>query len=437
MKAGNEQHIKSDFFFHCLDICCSLIEKKYGRGSIRNWTNGDYVKLSAQILRETGTLVSANTLKRIFGKIRTSSRYYPQKATRDALARYTGFRDWDELEEKQRPAEDGEPVSRTRQRTSPGRRKRKISGILVLLAALFLLTIWIRSGRSPEELENIHLVCENPIGGNPHSAIFRLKLPEGFPPRFPDLLLDYGDGKHEKLNPPNTLITHYYEIPGRYYATLNYRDERLDTIPVYLKTDGWTATGTMVRDTTRVYPVLNTPLFRNGTMTLDGEDLYHAGIDTNRTFFVHYVLSKPLGISGDNFILTAKVKTSPPRPGVRCSQLVVTVFGEKTDHNFFIIKPGCVTWSGLRFSEIVKEGKYNDLSFLGADLTGGGSFRLEVADQSVRLWINGSQVHTTSYQVPLKEIRGLKFAFAGTGFVDRIFLKDRSTGKVYEENFGE
>lgn len=436
MKIENEQHITPHSFIY-LDICCGLIEKKYGRGPISGWTNGDYVKLSAQILRETGTLVSANTLKRIFGKIRTSSRYYPQKATRDALAHYTGFGDWEELERKNSSPGGSGPALAGGRKISPKNKKRTLGIGLILLAVMLAPVIWIRSERSPEAPEGVRLICKNPVGENPHSAIFHLDLPDGFPAHFPDFVLDYGDGKHEILNRPNTLVTHYYEMPGRYYATLKYRETDLDTIPIYIKTEGWTATGTMMYDTTRVYPVLNTPLFRNGAMTLDSRDLYHAGIDTNRTFFVHYVLSKPLEISGDNFLLTARIKTSPPRPGVRCSQVGVTVFGEETDHNFFIIKPGCVTWSRLRFSEIVKDGKYNDLSFLGADLTAGGSFRLEVADRKVQLWINDTLAHTVRYQVPLKEIKGIKFAFGGLGFVDRIFLKDLGTGNVYEEDFGE
>ena len=33
----------------------------------------------------TSVQISPNTLKRIFGKLKTHERYYPQKATRDAL----------------------------------------------------------------------------------------------------------------------------------------------------------------------------------------------------------------------------------------------------------------------------------------------------------------------------------------------------------------
>ncbi|MCF0074364.1 hypothetical protein LZD49_28025 [Dyadobacter sp. CY261] len=78
-----------------LDHCCQLVSEKYGKPDAVHWTNSDFIRLSSILYRQTQVQISPNTLKRIFGKIKTDARYYPQKATRDSLARYAGFADWD------------------------------------------------------------------------------------------------------------------------------------------------------------------------------------------------------------------------------------------------------------------------------------------------------------------------------------------------------
>ena len=80
------------------------------------------------------------------------------------------------------------------------------------------------------------LICNNPEGENPHSAVFKLQLqpsfrgdPDGFKVRF-------GDSRQQKKKiTPGDLLTHYYEIPGRYYAVLEYNNTPLDTIAIFLK----------------------------------------------------------------------------------------------------------------------------------------------------------------------------------------------------------
>ncbi len=79
--------------YYYLERCCQRVAETYGREEWSEWTNGDYILLSRILFRKTRVQISPNTLKRIFGKIKTDARYYPQKATRDALAAYAGFGD--------------------------------------------------------------------------------------------------------------------------------------------------------------------------------------------------------------------------------------------------------------------------------------------------------------------------------------------------------
>ena len=65
------------------------------------WSNANYIVLAEAIARETKIHISKNTLKRVFGKLKTEEFYHPQKATLNALALFVGYRNWDELVSKE------------------------------------------------------------------------------------------------------------------------------------------------------------------------------------------------------------------------------------------------------------------------------------------------------------------------------------------------
>ncbi|MES2777379.1 MAG: hypothetical protein V4722_24585 [Bacteroidota bacterium] len=449
MIAENEQYESKESFYY-LEICCRYVGEKYGNATISLWTNGDYVKLSGILSKHTDIQISASTLKRIFGKLKTNERYYPQKATRDALANYAGFADWETFSQKHaRPVKTEQPKQqeadqKTEEPAAPAAEKiipKKRSWwpvIGLLVAAITAISIWKFSEKEQPLKANtkgVAFICNNPEGENPHSAAFRMQLPGDFTGDTSGFTVDFNDGKVEKKIIPGSLLTHYYEIPGRYYPILKYNGLTVDTAFVYLKTNGWTATVTMERDTTRVYPVNNSNLFKNGKMLVNTKELLQAGVDTNHTFFVHFANTKPLNINADNFELIANVATSQLRPGVRCSQVNIELYGERSQHSIILIKPGCVSWVHLRFSEIFLDGETVDLSSIGTDLSGGGIIKLQVINKKVHLLVNEKLLYKTSYNFPLNKLYGVKISFAGIGTVNTLLLKDLNTGERFHDGF--
>lgn len=441
-------HPENKHAFYHLEICCRYVGEKYGHPVISGWTNRDYIILSSVLSRQTNVQISPNTLKRIFGKLKTPDRYYPQKATRDTLARYAGYADWEKfvqqhprpeipyIEVEKVPAaivQDELPVTNQKPQT--------ISWWLIVLPVVILagLLIFISSKdkETPPVINGAELICSNPEGTNPHSAIFRLKLPPDFNGQEGNFFVKFGDGR--SLRPINTLrpTTHYYEIPGRYYAVLLYNKLPIDTVPIYLKTDGWTATANMQSDTVRVYPLPEVDLLRADGLHVNTGALLKTGVDTGRTFFVHFVNAIPMGISGDNFELSADLITSADRPGVRCSQVNITVFGEKSRHIFRVMKPGCASFNGWEFSENILNGESEDLSSLSRDLSKGGNIRLRVKDKNGTLWINGRQVFQSNYKTPIGNIYGIEILFSGIGKINSVILKDLMSGKSHNDTFAD
>lgn len=75
-----------------LNFLLNLVEKHYGRHIA---TSTDFESLSVIIERETGELLSASTLKRIYGYV--TMKPIPRKSTLDILCRYIGKKSYDHL----------------------------------------------------------------------------------------------------------------------------------------------------------------------------------------------------------------------------------------------------------------------------------------------------------------------------------------------------
>lgn len=438
--------------FEYLDYGCQLISEVYGKPDRARWTNSDYIKLSNILYKKTRVQISPNTLKRIFGKIKTDARYYPQKATRDALVNYIGYPNWESFtnapvvlqnvtdipastETKQDVEiiahETVSPVSTRPAKKSNLQKVIAVISTLVVLIGAVAYYFFVPSGST----QTASIVCRNPVGGNPHSATFALKgISQGGSDSNP-YYIDFGDGRKLILHANDTLVSHYYEEPGRYYAVLKQNKRPLGLATVYLKSAGWVATARMMYDTTRVYPIEVPGLFQGNKNSISAREVARAGVDTNRTFFIDFTNSQPTEIDGDNFDLIARVQTSPDRAGVRCSQVRLTLFGESSRHRIDVMKPGCLHWANLQLSEVIKEGQLEAMDFLGADLRDGGTLELKVEDKHARLYINGKQVYETTYSQSLKKIYGLDIMFAGVGTIHSVSLTDLKTKKSFSGNF--
>jgi len=434
--------------FDLLDHCCQLVADTYGKPDSSEWTNSDFIRLTSILYKKTHVQISPNTLKRIFGKIKTDARYYPQKATRDALAQYVGFADWDKFIQAQsqpqaavparRPAVQPAvipsaeiPMPRPLPRKPPARR----GWLAALVLALMVVAAWRGFQLWQNKRPEVTLFCKNPEGGNPHSAVFVVRDFGSVSELSNEYSIDFGDGDKMPLNARDSVYSHYYEVPGRYFAVLKKAGTPLDTVPVFLHTSGWTATANMMYDTTRVYPIEAPDLFSRGYNSISAKEIARAGVDTNRTFFVNFINTHLTGIDGDNFELLVDVKASPPRPGVRCSQVRLTVYGDSSNHMVDIMKPGCAHWSKLQFSELHKDGRSEGPDFLGADLTTGGTIAMKVVNRRATLLINGKEAYKNTYTKSLRHIYGLDIMFAGIGTARSVQLKDLKTGKRFAGNF--
>ncbi len=428
---------ENSIFFQQLDICCQKVALKVGDKDIAEWKNSDYVRLSGLLHRQTKVNLSENTLKRIFGKLKTSTRYYPQKATRDALAQFIGFRDWYEFELLHQIGKENtmsNKLENSKQSPEKSIEKKKSYITLYIGVGIFLLAVILGISylyKSDDYISNVKLVCLNPNGQVPHSALFKLDIKGTLTADSSNFNIDFADFKPKKSNFKDSLVNHYYEAPGMYFPVLYHNNTSIDTASVYLQSKGWDIIATMQHDTTRVYPIFKNIEKAQQNYFVSAREVLNAGIDTNKTFFVSFANVKPTNISADNFEVSANIKTSANRPGVRCSQIDLIIYGEKDLHYLSLIKPECVAWSTFKFSEIEQDGDKNDLRALGHDLTNGALLKLRIENKHVKLYIQNKEVFKTSYKKPIGKLMGIKITFAGIGSFQNFLLSDLKTGERF------
>ncbi len=433
MKTHYEQAESSDFFQH-LDICCQKIAQQVGEKQISDWTNGDYVKLSDLLAKKTKIQLSESTLKRIFGKARISDRYYPQKATRDALAQFVGYRDWAEFEfGNDNAANQHLTPPKTLENISDAKPGKNREAWLMLAAfvglALILILIVLKPAAYSDMVRKVKLVCINPTGTSPHTAIFKLKTSEKNLDSMSRFSVDFNDERTKRDHFTDSILNHYYESPGRYYPRLYYNNLIIDTSYVYVQSNGWLATGINELDTTRVYPVVLPPM--NRAITITPSEAVHAGIDTLHTFYLAFSNIKPTKISGDNYELSVQFNSTLNTEVIRCSQVSIDIFGEFDKYYIKFTKPDCNMWARYQFAEMVKDGRNDDLKFLGHDFSGGGRLKVHVKNKVVSLFIDNKQVYKTQHKNSIGRIMGVTITFAGIGSFEQFRLSDLITGERF------
>lgn len=421
-----------------LAICSTLIVQKMNTPTMHEWPNAKFIQLSTAIARETKVYISKNTLKRIFGKLKTEESYCPQKATLDALAGFIGYPDWDKFkangrlrlnEELNDQGSDAQPVI---VKSMPIGLPIKKSLIFTLLAiatiVLTALTVFFKN--NPTDQKVVRLSCVNPDGKNRHSAVFKLQVAEGYTDTGA-FTVDFNDKSKTAVKLNNDCVVHYYDTPGWYQTILSRNGVPIDTNIVRIESDGWFA---YVSGQSEIYRKALINSFDgsiSGMKGLTNKDIIRAGGDTIKPFFLHFANIKKTNIDGDNFELQTRVKMSDVAKHGECAQVHFSIYGDIDDDYIGITSPNCTAWANAEFSEQVRAGLWTDLRSLGKDLSNGGSVKLYVKNKKVSFYVNNKLIYTTKYSKKLGKISGVKILFSGIGEVYAFSLRDLNSG----ENF--
>jgi hypothetical protein len=417
------------------------VAKKFGYTEPDMWQDGLFVSLSEEIEKETRFIISRNTLKRLFGKIKTSEHYNPQIETRNALARYAGFPDWNKFR-MQMLAENGanyhtespqltetasklNPTEETKTDSKKSFQKKlvlAISLVVIVLLAVFNIS-W---PEQTPDYSRIKVTVTNPIDTAPFTLVINYEIPSDIK----DSLYIGVGGTNFYLEPKKKSYVHSLSRP--IYSFIYLRDSKKKLIRAI-------AIKAYSRDLECYYEsgknVLQIP--KNDFIENGMAGLKRSFFATNRLdssdFISAFVKVKDFDIDGDNFkfICRYKVDKSPKI----CHNFQLKVFADSGHHELEIHNKGCEQYNFVAPAELYFGGKFENLTKLSTDLGAWHDLEMEVRNKDFVVTIDGKKRFFAKYKRTMGKLTVLKFQFNGFGQVDYYRMLNAQGKIVDKEEF--
>lgn len=437
-----------------LRLALKQIEQRQEWGPREEWASYHFRQLSEQIEAKSQVKLSSRTLKNLFEE-RFSENYNPQYPTKNALALFLDYANWQALKEAltqeaatpTSPASQEAPLSplvapRTEASlpASPllhpnptSLRPRWLKRGLpagTLLALVAIAYFWYTQRPAPP----VSFESLNPVGDAPHVAFFRYDI--------------------SGLNANTVFVEneeYLDETKQRYFltqdsGTLHFLYPRPYFFQVHLIGDRRTAASANVHVTTQDWAVLVS-------------NIYHAGLDPyqqagqlyvprrqtqslntrpDTAYFLEYRYFHPgIEIDGDNLSFEMRSLCSPEVGGQSCFDSGFELTGSKGRHYIRFVEKGCSEFARVIVGEKSYFGGLVDLSPLSVDLSRWRHIRLEVHDRQAIFWLDDRPVFRTAYDSSIGTLKGICLKFKGGGAVDFVRLKNNAGEVVYESEFDQ
>ncbi len=416
-----------------LNILIDLVEAKFGRGPSIHWKNRDFEDLNLEIQKKTKTNISSHTLKRIFGKIKTDDYYLPQKATINALKKYSDFKD---IEKRHTEiSSDGLSIEaiNSENTTDNYKRSKTVFATVICLAIVIVTAIYFFSIKKTINSSNFGVIqLISTEGQIPTSAQFEYSTPNN-----KDSFSICYDGNFEPIKVPNgknLKSNYYYQYPGLFKVRMWYNNKIISqTIPVYVQSKGWEAFASYnyQKQFDRFYHLDIKKCTQNSVFSPTKKVLHNVGIDTSRLPAVMLHNYSPTNINGDNFRLETTLKNSDEWIGASCNSVFLIITGSKESILFNFANPGCSYWINCRISEKKMDRSYENIKNLTFDMSHWQHFDIQNKNKQINISVNNKLRFSTSYHESIGKIMGVTIKFQGNGYLKDYKLSDLNGNEIF------
>ncbi|HYF67752.1 MAG TPA: hypothetical protein VD884_06435 [Ohtaekwangia sp.] len=445
--------MQNDFDDLLLTKCRQLIEQKLGWGSSEIWTNQDFDVLSELIEKETKVTLSVATLKRIWGKVKYTSR--PTTTTLDTLAQFIGYQNWrvfklEQLsaEETVVPGQDGSlpgsdaslvPHSRDVPKPETVETKRRKPFVVYAIAVcsaivILLLSSLMRNGeknvKSDEPADFSFSSKKILTEGVPNSVIFDYDATAAGADDTIFIQQSWDERLRARVNRVEHSHASIYYYPGFFQAKLVVNDRVMKEHNLYIRSNGWVPV--IEQSDVPVY-FKEREVIQNGVMTIPVERIEASGIALQpETPWVAFYNARTFGeLMSDNFIFETEVRNDYSQGAGVCQLTEIHIQLEGGVIAVPLSIKGCV--SKLLFGDMT--GRITDTSSLGCDFSDWINVRYEVRNRKGQIFIDNKKVYDTNLDVNPKKIVGLLYRFQGTGSVNFVKLSSIDGREIYKDDF--
>ena len=424
-----------------LKYCLHEIERKLSWEKSSLWKEPEFVRLSKIISEESDISISPHTLKRLYGKIKYKKYYNPQRATKDALAKFLGFLDWREFAAHYDNTIGCEAKP---EKSAIWTKKKFIVAVLVLSACFLTLLFMQRFLPATDHLDDktettsFSFDTTNSTGFVPYTVSVKYNIEQV---ASDSIYLDF-DFTHPvlghqrvKLNQQRFMYNYTYQIPGYYQIGLYNNSRELAVKNLLAMSEHWDSY--LFSEVKQGFWLDNEiqPAEREGYLYYSPEYLVKNGFDINPVFYTAHRLFKEFEIDGDNFEMEVRFKNSKKSGGITCYDFITRLFCENNLSYFRLMEKGCSGFSGLKVGTTEVTGVQQNLSSFTFDDERWNKLSVIVQEKKVQIFLNEELIYSNNYQGSNGKIVGIEQVFKGTGKLDYIRLKDRGTQREFFDDF--
>lgn len=411
--------------------CRKLIEEKFQLPANGSWKERDFQYLSDLLFEKTSTRLSISTLKRIW---KGPGDRNPQLYTLNALATLLGHESWNDFKNKVSPDRivREQPV-----KTKPSKKTLYWSAIAVLFIIALLLVFYFRSNRTSYDPSTITFKSrKNLSSGVPNTVVFEYDISKA---NFDSAFIQHTWDRRmrARITKENNTQTFIYYYPGYHTARLTLDTTVVKRERVNISTEGWQAI--VDNNTPGRVPQYISP---KDMITDKGLYVRKELVEKNeespgeKEFFVNFFnVGNFKALDGNNFTLETRIKNSLDDGAFTCQYTQLTLICENNLISIPFSNPGCVSNIHIHVVEILKEGKKNDLSAFGIDLSGWKDIRIQAIDKNLTVYVDKKPVYTLRYTGDPGKVTGMHYKFYGCGAVAHLNLHTAGGELVYSENF--
>lgn len=421
-----------------MDIIGRKIEKKLNWGGKETWKDYEYKKLSHLIYESTAISISPQTLKRLFGKVKYKDDYTSQPATKDALARFLNYADWEAFVNNQ--TTDIHKVT-----YFLNKKWEKYLSLTLWTASAVCVAVLSVILIPKNHARKVKFFAENVSGVIPHTVSFHYDISKL---KHKEVLIDFDQEEAEsKLGPEvldrhRNVINHCFETPGYFNVGISSNGKVLASVKIHALSDGWASYYFNDDNFTlrkfvfglekKIHNTVN-----DGLLYVSPKELNNQGFNGNTVFYLEHMLYRDFNTSADSCTLEVGYRNCPEMGGISCYDVEFRIIGENGIASVMLVQKGCYRWSEIRMGDKYLNGKYNNLLSLSTDLSCWNLLRIKIENLTFDITNGKDSIFKGSYLQPLGRIKGIRFATKGSGAFDWVRLQNSSGQVMYEDRFGK
>jgi hypothetical protein len=421
-----------------IKIIIRKIEKKLNWKKVSLWTDNAYKKLSSMIYEETTISISPQTLKRLFGKVKYKDEYSAQPATKDALAKFLKYADWDTFVQDEAHSLHKVIFFLKRRGFANLRNITILQILLVIVFAITALSLFIKI-----RTKTVMFNTENITGFAPHTVSFKYDISNY---KNKKVYIDFDQNESEDktmgelLDNRRTLLNHCFETPGFFNVRITSNGKVLASKKIHVLSEGWNSfcfyddNFSLRKFVFGLEKKLHSAII-DGTLYISPTELVNQGFNGNNVYYLEHLLYKDFKLSADSCIFEVRYKNSSEIGGISCYDVEFRIVGEDGIASVMLVQKGCYRWSEITVAENHLSGKYNDLSFLSADLTSWNVLKMVIENRKAIITNGVDTIYTSEYNQPIGQIKGIRFITKGSGAFDYVRLYNNDGKLVFDDNF--